>query len=196
MKWIKFFSLPRLLLAASIILALFGFLNYDSVRFVAENIRIEIIDDQTIAFTAEYRYQNVMPWRVFKYLAYPLIIKPDHPLPHFFSVQDDGKRLIPELTEENELYFPLNFPAQSTKIVKVYFLQKAPSKVFHYLLTTTRTWGRPLEKAEFSFITGQSGQKLVSCSVAEHMSDFPETLKLAFDDFWPAKDLELVWTCK
>jgi hypothetical protein len=143
-----------------------------------------------------YYFENHGPvaagWSIF----YPLINTTELPFPVSVSVVDasNGDPLTFENSTTGVLFF-LSVPPERTKKIRVRYHQQTPAGKFEYILTTTKAWGRPLERAEFSIVVPDS-LELISCSPSfdRKEKNGQETIyHIRRDHFMPASNLMIQW---
>lgn len=71
-------------------------------------------------------------------------------------------KLIPFLTQDKSIIFNLKIPAQDTTEINIYYRQPS-SDINEYILLSTQTWHKPLEKAVYS-LTVAKNIRIVSFS--------------------------------
>ena len=136
---------------------------YPIVRFPEEQIDIEVYHDH-VWVEGTYVYRNPFPFPVVQGFSIPLPIDLGHPSPVMLSAEEISpvKRLIPLRFIFGKYRFQLAFSAKEDIIVTVRYYQFSPDKNAKYILTTTRSWNRPLEFGLYRLIP--KGVKIVSSS--------------------------------
>lgn len=113
--------------------------------------------------------------------------------PEHLEVTDNGRRILPITGGDGSLHLPLSFGPGEIKTVTVRFSQPAPTQTFRYLVTTTRTWGRPLQRAVFIVDPADTGQRWAACSLIPDLAGRTDLASRCFTDFWPATEFDLAW---
>ena len=123
------------------------------VRFTAEEI-IVVVHPRSIAVHAVYHFRNPFPFPVDQGYILPFPEDEDHAPPNRIE-------LLQCLPEEKPVFvnhflgkyrFSVYFPAQSNVIIRLFYEQATPRGKGTYILTTTKPWGRPLEKAAYRLL--------------------------------------------
>ncbi len=111
-----------------------------------------------------------------------------------FTALPSGEELPWEDVHEGLVSFLLPQSLEPEQMVAVHYDQEMYHGCARYILTSTRTWGRPLEEARFvlqadaAFVVDSLGQPPVNCQSSESGT----TCSWSFTDFLPEQDL-LIW---
>ncbi len=82
----------------------------------------------------------------------------------------------------------LHFGQDSVMQVKVVYSQRFPDRVYRYITTTTKAWGKPLQSAKFVVKTPWPADiSYRADSVKQDSTGY--TYWVDFEDFWPEQDL-------
>lgn len=166
-----------------------------SIQFAREEIAVNV-GGSSCWLDADYYFANhgsmAAGWSIY----YPLINTDTLPFPDSIMVADasTGGALAFEKSANGVLFF-LNIPPEGTRKIRVRYHQQTPAERFEYILTTTKAWGRPLERADFHIMVPDSLQ-LTSCSPAFDVKDKIEhatVYAISRYDFMPASNLVVQW---
>ncbi len=125
-----------------------------AVQFNRERIELTV-RPEAIDVNGLYLYVNPfpIPWR--QGLRIPFPVDVSHPAPATVKVTEvsarSGKdlRAIPVIWFWDKPHFSLRVPASGAAYVRVQFTQPSATRSATYLLTTTKPWGRPMERGEY-----------------------------------------------
>ncbi|MCP4590396.1 MAG: hypothetical protein GY842_06615, partial [bacterium] len=123
------------------------------VRFRSERIVIRTGADH-IAVEGLYEYHNPAPYPTVLRLGVPFPVDSDHPPPTELAldeVTEDGRFLRPLLPAVHGSDVSVRFllgPFESRRL-RLRYTQPTAVPRGRYILSTTRAWGRPLERASF-----------------------------------------------
>jgi hypothetical protein len=86
-------------------------------------------------------------------------------------------------------------PPEKTEKVHIYFKQPAVDKNFTYILSSTRSWNKPLDKARFTINTNSDINGLNFSYPFELTPSENENYNYIFtaNKFYPETELELSW---
>lgn len=119
---------------------------YPIVRFPEEQIDIEV-HPHHIRVKGIYIYRNPFPFPVIQGFSIPLPIDSSHPSPIMLSAEQltPVKKRIPLRFIFGRHRFNLSFLPKDEIVIVVRYHQHSPNKNASYILTTTKSWKRPLE---------------------------------------------------
>lgn len=135
-----------------------GFISLyaQSPQFVDEMIEVRVYGEYcTVVGTYSFKNHGTSDasWTVF----YPLLNNADLPFPDsLFVMNIETKDTVTVTAARNGISYSISVPASKTRKYKVYYRQRTPARRMEYILTSTRQWGRPLERATFSIIIPDS----------------------------------------
>jgi hypothetical protein len=115
---------------------------------------------------------------------------------HVFDM-NHGKYLETE-RRQKDVVFRLNVPPKDTLKLNIFYRQKGVKDTATYILTTTKNWGEPLRKGEYTFTTDAS-RKIRSFSYPPDKKNLMEKEQKYFwsrKDFLPEKDFIVVFEKK
>lgn len=166
-----------------------------SIQFARERITINV-EGSSCSLDADYYFKNngsvAAGWSIF----YPLLNTEALPFPDSIIVVDGSTgNTLPIDTSTHGVLFHLKVPPQSTKKIRVRYHQQTPAGKFEYILTTTKAWGRPLERAEFSIVVPDS-LELISCSPSfdtKKRSGQETVYYIKRNNFMPDSNLIVQW---
>ena len=176
------------------ILFLLGGLQAQVADFSAENL-IFTIHPKYVEMRGSYFFSNRTGKAISLPIVYPFLVNDRQAFPDSIHVSlADGKSLNFQRRDESIFFaVPLKNPKR-TEIV-IYFRQPVSQPQFEYILTSTRSWQKPLESADFSIQTSPS-QTLTSLSFPyeriDSIGNF-QVYRLHFENFYPEKNLIFSW---
>jgi hypothetical protein len=132
-----------------------------TVRFPKEQIDIEVYPDH-IWVKGTYVYRNPFPFPVIQGFSIPLPIDSSHPSPVMLSAGQLSpiKKRIPLRFLFGKHRFSLTFSPKEEIILIVRYRQHSPDRNASYILTTTKSWKRPLNVGIYRLIP--EGVKIMS----------------------------------
>jgi hypothetical protein len=110
-------------------------------------------------------------------------------------VSDEAGLNIPFAWVDGEISFDVAVPAGGRADVAVSFEQRRAADNFTYIVTTTRQWRRPLERARFVVDAPASFGPVASTYPLERLADDGAVVKygLTRENFYPEEELTLSW---
>lgn len=93
------------------------------------------------------------------------------------------------------IVFRLNIPSRDTLKLNIFYRQEKVKDSARYILTTTKNWGEPLKKAEYTFETDRP-QKIRSFSYSPDKTTLSGNKQKYFwrrKDFLPEKDFVVIF---
>lgn len=159
------------------------------VRFCREEVAITI-HSGFVEVQGKYHIKSRAKNRILVQFFYPFPIDSTHPFPdaivipgHEFTLTDSG------------VLFPMRFDPGKEDSFSVYYRQPIKENSCRYIVTTTRRWKRPIERAYFT-ITVPAEFKDVNLSFTPDSIQQSDTVTTCFVTFWrfyPAKDILITW---
>jgi hypothetical protein len=162
--------------------------------FTDENLTF-IIKSGTVEMTGSYFFANRTGQSVQMPVIYPFCVNEQQAFPDSVSVHlTNGRQLNFQRRADNLLFsVPLGEEGQTEVIV--YFRQPVSRSQFEYILTSTRSWSKPLESADF-LIQVPLTQALTNLSFPYERIDTIgnfQVYHLHFEDFYPDRNLIFRW---
>jgi hypothetical protein len=162
-----------------------------AARFARERIEITVRPGR-IDVDGTYAFRNPLPFPILQGLSYPIPVDAAHPEPATIDAallggEDAPERSLGWYRLAGSPHFSVPVPAGGTARVRVRYSQDSPG-VGTYLLTTTRPWGRPLDRGEYQL-------KPVGVRIARssYPLDGADGLSFARDGFMPDRDWRFEW---
>ncbi|MBI3601106.1 MAG: hypothetical protein HY097_10780 [Nitrospinae bacterium] len=188
LKRVPFYPLVTLIFIAAATPFAFGIIP--TVNFRSERIDVQVYPEE-ILVEGYYFYKNPFPFPVVQGFYIPFPIDRDHPEPFDLNVE----RLMPgkEMFRLRHIFgktgFEVYFHANEEAEIRVSYRQKAVTMDATYILTTTKPWGKPLEKAVY--ILYPHGTIIASSNYPFNLpGDTPGFHKTGF---MPDKDWQFTW---
>jgi hypothetical protein len=121
------------------------------VSFTEEYIEFRL-RETTFTVNGNYFFVNNTPGLVSKEITYPFPV----PMSDIDSVRifniAEGK-LVQYHKSDRAVVFHLNIQPSDTMRLNIFYREKGIRDTVHYILTTTKNWGEPLQKAQYTFET-------------------------------------------
>jgi hypothetical protein len=165
-----------------------------SCTFAAEEVTITL-SPRTARVRGVYTFCNAGAEDASLAVTYPFAAADGLGAPENVAVCDEAGLAVPFAWFGDEISFDVEVPAGGRADVVVAFEQRCAADRFTYLVTTTREWGRPLERARFIVETSASLGPVASTYPLERVADDGATVKYGFtrENFYPEEELTLSW---
>lgn len=124
-----------------------------NIRFYKEDIVFQLTRD-TFEVSGDYFFKNDTAADVNKSIFYPIYT--DSLIATFESVfvYDNQLNQFIKFTKNNAgIFFNITIPAYGSTKIKISYKQKHYGNYAIYILTSTKSWGKPLELANYSLIS-------------------------------------------
>lgn len=160
-----------------------------SIEFYREKITVLLSDDQ-VTVEGVYYFRNTSFKSQKEIMYYPFPMDKHHPYPHEIKVED-----LDFTKGKQGVYWLIEFPLHSTRSVKVRYKQRCDINSATYILTSTKHWKQPLEKAEFMIVVPERWEN-VTLSYCPDRWETKKGLKYYYIskvDFLPQQDLIIKW---
>jgi hypothetical protein len=123
-----------------------------STRFVREEISISVLGESCIV-TGEYHFRNESGDTVANQILYPFPHLAGLPEPTTIEAEDLSTHSHVGVSKiAHAALFWISLPPHSERPFRIRYVQPTPSRLMSYILTSTRSWGRPLERATFRLL--------------------------------------------
>jgi hypothetical protein len=166
------------------------------IRFVSESIVIRVAGD-SCQVEGIYVFANPAPERAVTTLLYPFAISHGLPPPVTVGVWEETTgEPLPYREASGALQFSISVASGQAKTVHVQYWQRTPEATMTYLLSTTRHWNAPLDKALFT-IEVPDAYRLQSSTYAlseAHRRGEISLYRFERRQFLPSHDLTIRWT--
>lgn len=169
-------------------------LNAQIADFSSEKLTFTI-HPQFVEMSGSYFFTNRTGKPVLLPIIYPFSINTRQFFPDSIVIRlADGRPLKFKRGEDN-IAFALPLAASGKTELVVYFRQPVSEPQFEYILTSTKSWRKPLKSADFSVIVPQS------CSLTDLSLPFEKidttagfyNYRLHFEEFYPDKNFKFSW---
>lgn len=178
----------------SILLLSFGLCRGNIAEFKSEIVQINI--------TAERAEVAGKYW--VKAIKAPARVKILYPFPrdkYFFPnevsvIYNDTQKLDMTINRDSQgVCFELILPDTNTVPFTVSYSQRLKGNEFRYILSTTKSWGKPLEMAEFIINIPISLKRQSISYQPDNVELDDSTLRYIIkrEQFWPEQDLIITW---
>lgn len=168
------------------------------LRFSAENINVTLYPPDTVEVTGVYFFTASDGSHRRQKVIYPVPLDSAAEYPFFFSVHRSGK--TGEVTFDRiatGITFGIDVPKGDTATITVIYRQRFSGNAGRYILTTTSSWGRPLENSRYTI-------RIPASTTLTYLSYECDTVFMAGKNliysfykkrFMPDRDLIFFWEC-
>lgn len=172
----------------------YHFTKPSPVEFQRENVSINLFQDY-VQVEGTYTLANPSFETEKIKVKFPMVI--DHQIgePYSISLLDDTGDEIPYREIDEGIQFEYEMPPGEHQDIHITYKQPYYSNEYTYILTSTKSWGKPLEVARFTVNTAGSLGELNSNYPFTKVSE-NELFSQYFyqtQDFYPDQELELSW---
>lgn len=172
---------------------------FTPVRFDRERIEVLVKRGQ-IHVRGLYHYANTSRLPAVLTLRVPFPVDSDHPQPERFALCDssedgrEGAEIVPAV-RAGDVSFRLLFRPREVKWVRLDYVQPSRVNRGRYLLTTTKPWRRPIDRADFVLrLPEQLDLSSSNFPVQPSSSaDNGKTFVFSRTDFYPDQDWIFAW---
>jgi len=163
------------------------------VSFTEEYIEFRL-RETTFTVNGIYYFVNNTVNRVSKEINYPFPVPmSDIDSVHVFDIEQGRFMGFEKLGQA--VVFRLNMLPDDTVKLNIFYRQKGIKDTIKYILTTTKNWGEPLKKAEYTF-EAENSRKILSFSYPPDKTSYPGNEQKYFwsrKDFLPEKDFIVIF---
>jgi hypothetical protein len=172
-----------------------GQLFSQDLQFTHERIELDI-DNHRCCLKGTYYFKNRSALPAERMIYYPFSKEYNLCMPDSVTVTDIfSKNNVKFSKADQYILFHLFVPARGESVYEVVYCQETPRQKMEYILTTTRTWKRPLDQAKFIIKLAADLQlKYLSCSW-DSMTVSPITIYYykTWRTFMPDSNLIVEW---
>lgn len=169
----------------------------DGLLFAKENIAVTILSPSSIQVDGEYFFTSADNKPAFSHLFYPFPIDSASLYPCSISVMNN-KNHIPVLFSRNKtgISFSVEVNQNDTTCILVIYRQQVRNQQGTYILTTTNSWGKPLNNSNYSICIPQSLTLRYLSYECDSVSISGSNMVYKFfrKKFMPNRDLLFTWT--
>jgi hypothetical protein len=176
--------------------------RFTTVRFDQERIDVEV-EPGRIHVHGLYHYRNASRLPALLTLSTPFPVDADHPAPEAFALAEAGEdgRAVRELSLRGPREEPrvrMLFGPRGGKWILLDYWQPARVAEGRYILTTTRTWGRPIAQASFRLLLPPGYSLNHSNYSLMIVPDSPSFIIYTFSrsNFYPDQDWKFSWQAR
>jgi hypothetical protein len=162
------------------------------LQFYREDIVFKVSADNVVT-DATYNFCNLGEKDVKTPLFYPFPEKTRELIDSIIITDLKADTILPFREGMSGVFFPVSVKAYGQAAYRVYFRQKLSENKFTYILTSTETWGRALEFANFE-LQVPAGITVDSLSYPPDSAFIKNDVQYFFwkkKDFLPKKDFEV-----
>jgi len=155
------------------------------LRFASEVILVDLQDDE-MTVLGEYTFRNDGPEPIERSVHYPFFLDDRHPFP--LLIASDGR---PLKAASHGVIWTMSLQGNHSLTVPVQFSQRGLDGSWVYILTSTRNWQMPLERADFVIRYPRDWGELEVSYPADRIFHGSESTEYVFarTDFMPDRDL-------
>jgi hypothetical protein len=167
------------------------------VRFVRERVVVEVAEGQT-RVVGTYVFRNTSDGPRDEAMFYPFPIDREHLYPSRVEVEEQrGDSLAPLgfTPRDMGVAWRLRFDAGEERVVRVEYSQRTLARRAVYIVTTTKSWRRPIERAEFEFRVPATLRGVRVSFEPDRVASVGDTVLyiMAREQFMPDEDLVVTW---
>jgi hypothetical protein len=167
------------------------------IRFLREHVIVRPSEGRT-AVTGLYYFRNESDDTTAAAMRYPFPIDRFHIGPLRVRVWEERNGSFEPIgfaSGEYSMTWRMNFKPREEKIIRVEYVQEIKKHHALYIVTTTREWGRPLERAEFEFQVPRSLVDVEPSFEPTRVLERGDTVVYYLEktEFMPEKDLSITW---
>lgn len=178
------------------LIPLFPAITIADFIFESESVFVEVKIPDTVSVRGVYNFVNSSGKTLFQTILYPFPVDSITDFPFRISVQRKGSEgTITFSRAEKSILFPVQIDSGKTATYYISYSQKVHETRGCYILTTTQSWGKPLQFSELRLsIPEESIFKYIS-----YVSDSVKLInkkieyRISFKNFMPVKDLLFSW---
>jgi hypothetical protein len=124
-------------------------ISAQNISFIKEKIFFKISND-TFYVSGKYYFQNKTKDTARQLVYYPIYTSANQPLlDNTKAIDGDRKKELFLTKFDNNYIIPIEIKPNSTKEITITYKQKILDSSAVYILSTTQSWSRPLEKAVY-----------------------------------------------
>jgi len=176
------------------ILVLTVALNAQIADFSGERLTFTI-HPKFVEMSGKYYFSNRTGQVVNLPIVYPFCINSQQAFPDSIAVGLEDSNSLPFEIRNESLYFSVPLKNKELTAILIYFRQPVSRPQFEYILTSTRSWQKPLEFADFT-IQVPLAHRLTNLSFPYEKIDTVgnfQVYHLYFENFYPDKNLIFSW---
>lgn len=183
-----------------LLLILCGFFPSDNLKaqaplFLGEDL-VFYVSDSLCVLRGEYHFINPSDQAVKTRLFYPFPVSEQQPFPDMIEVLSMETGLhLPLMGADKGISFMLHIDALSKATIHVEYWQEANDNVFEYILSSTQTWSRALEWANYEIHVPDHLQlEYCSLDIDTSWAEIEEKVYLiSRENYLPVKDFKIKW---
>lgn len=163
-------------------------------EFAAEEVTIRL-EPGVARVDGVYRFHNPRDAEVALDLSYPFAEGDGVAEPAKVVVSNDVGADVPYRRKKGKINFGVKIKPHADAAVRVSFEQGCRGREFTYILTSGRSWGRPLKEARFVVEAPASFGPLASTYPLERLSNEGAVVRYGFarENFSPERELTISW---
>jgi hypothetical protein len=163
-------------------------------EFAAEEVTIRL-EPGIARVDGAYRFHNPRDAEVALDLSYPFAEGDGVGEPGKVIIRGDAGADVPYRRKNGKINFGIKIKPREDATVRVSFEQACRGREFTYILTSARSWGRPLKEARFVVEAPPSFGPITSTYPLERLGNEGAVVKYGFarENFDPEKELTISW---
>ena len=172
-------------------------LKSQDLQFYREDIVFQVFEDVAV-IDARYYFCNLGEEDINKVIFYPFPENTIELIDSLVIIDLKTNRAISFRKSKSGVFFGISVSGYGQAQYRVYFRQWLSGKKFKYILTSTESWGRPLEFANFE-LQAPAYLTINSLSYPADSSFIQNNVQYLFwkkKDFMPDKDFEVFFDTK
>ena len=167
------------------------------VRFFREHVTVRPSEGRT-AVTGIYCFRNESDDTTDAVMRYPFPIDRFHIGPFRVRAWEERNGVFEPIgfaSGEYSMTWRMSMKPREEKVIRVEYVQEIKKHHALYIVTTTREWGRPLERAEFEFRVPRSLLDVEPSFEPTRVLERADTViyYLEKTEFMPESDLSITW---
>ena len=166
------------------------------LSFFKENITFTICAQDTIEVHGIYWFSNTGDDSISTYITYPFPIDSNAAYPYYIVVaQSDTHKTVAYQKFSRGISWRQSVPARGFDSVSVVYRQKVKKGCGQYIVSTTKLWGKPLQKANFTVRVPRRITMIFWTFQADSVTTTNDTILYHsyFNSFLPDGEMEVHW---
>ncbi len=165
-----------------------------SIRFTTELVEL-VLSKESLTVRGTYRLVNPTAASVAQTIGFPIAVAPDRPAPAMIRFDGAEVPVVAESPQRASASFVVSVPPQSMRSFEVRYTQPHSGRRAEYIVTSARSWGRPLDSAVFRIVSDLALGKLHTSYPASRRltQNGSQILTIVRQPFLPERELVVTW---